>query len=112
MRGNLPTAILVTAGALISAIVLAAPPDAADPNSLLGAWYRSQHAPDGKSCRSIADCRPIDARLVGEHWEIRTEMGWQEVPPDRVLRRENPNGRPIVCRSLGLVLCFVPPAGA
>lgn len=111
MRSSFRTAILVAAGPLINAIVLAAPPDGADPNSPLGAWYRSLQAPDGKSCCSIADCRPIDARLIGEHWEIRTEMGWQEVPPDRVLRRENPDGRPIACRSLGLVLCFVPPAG-
>src|SRR5258708_6772582 len=111
MRVSFPTAILAAAGALISVIVLAAPRDGADPNSPLGVWYRSLQAPDGKSCRSIADCRPIDACLVGEHWEIRTEMGWQEVPPDRVLRWENPDGRPIACRSLGLVLCFVPPAG-
>jgi hypothetical protein len=112
MRSSFRTAILVTAGALISAVVLAAPPDGADPNSPLGAWYRSLQAPDGKSCCSIADCRPTDARLVGEHWEILVPgAGWEVVPNDRVLMRDNPDGRPIACRSLGRVLCFIPPAG-
>jgi hypothetical protein len=106
-----PYVVVLAAAVLCGSTASGAPPDGADPNSPLGVWYRSLQAPDGKSCCSIADCRPIDARLVGEHWEIRTEMGWQEVPPDRVLRWENPDGRPIACRSLGLVLCFVPPAG-
>jgi hypothetical protein len=103
---------LVAVEALVAAPSLGAPPDGADPNSPLGTWYRSLQSPEGNSCCSIADCRPIDARLIGDRWEILVpEMGWQVVPPDRVLNRENPDGRPIACRSFGHVLCFVPPAG-
>jgi hypothetical protein len=104
--------IVTAAGMALGASGLAAQPDGADPNSPLGSWYRSLRSPDGVSCCSIADCRPIDARLVAEHWEILVpEFGWQVVPADRVLKRENPDGRPIACRSYGRVLCFVPPAG-
>jgi len=112
MRSSFRTAVLVAAGALISAAVLAAAPDGADPNSPLATWYRSLQTQDGKSCCSIADCRPMDARLVGDHWEILVPgTGWEVVPNDRVLNRDNPDGRPIACRSLGQVLCFIPPAG-
>jgi hypothetical protein len=96
----------------IAAAVHAAPPDGADPNGPMADWYRSLHAPDtGTSCCSLADCRPVEARQTADQWEIRTEGGWQSVPSGRVLRRENSDARPIVCRRLGEIFCFVPPAG-
>ena len=37
---------------------------------------------------------------------------WFPVPDRAVLRRENPDGRPILCRTPnGFIRCFVPPAG-
>jgi hypothetical protein len=86
------------------------PPAGADPNSPLGLWYRSLTAPySGGSCCSVADCRPVEARLVGEGWEIRVRGIWIEVPPSVVLKRDNPDGRPIACIFAGDILCFVPP---
>jgi hypothetical protein len=102
---------LLAAALIIAGGARAAPPDGADPNGPMADWYRSLQAPDtGGSCCSLADCRPVEARQAGVHWEIWTETGWQAVPLQRVLRRENLDGRPIACRRLGEILCFVPPA--
>jgi hypothetical protein len=39
-------------------------------------WYRSLKAPDiGGSCCSIADCRPVVARQVDNHWQVLMETG-------------------------------------
>ena len=52
----------------------AAPPDGVDPGSPLAQWYRSLRTPDtGVSCCSVADCRPVQARQVEDHWEVLTE---------------------------------------
>ena len=94
---------------LVSA-ALGQPPPGADPNSPLGLWFRSLTAPySGISCCSVADCRPVEARLVGEGWEIHVDGTWIEVPADVVLKRDNPDGRPIACVFAGSILCFVPP---
>ena len=38
---------------------------------------------------------------------------WVAVPERAVLRRENPDGRAILCRTPnGFIRCFVPPPGA
>ena len=50
-------------------------------------------------------------------WEVliqpyEASVRWVTVPDHAVLRRENPDGRPIVCRTPnGFIRCFVPPAG-
>ena len=87
------------------------PPPGADPGSPLGLWYRSLAQPlSGLSCCSVADCRPVEARLVGKGWEILVDSTWIAVPPDVVLTRDNPDGRPIACLYAGTIRCFVPPA--
>ena len=89
---------------------LGEPPTGADPNSPLGLWYRSLTAPySGMSCCSVSDCRPVEARLVDDRWEVRSVDAWVAVPPWAVLKRENPDGRPIACLFRGGILCFVPP---
>ena len=91
---------------------LAQPPAGADPNSPLAQWYRSLRSPEtGGSCCSEADCRPVDARIAGDRWQIKTDTGWQDVPPERVLHRENADGRALACRFATMIFCFVPPAG-
>lgn len=100
----LAVAMLITTGAG------AAPPAGIDPDSPMALWYRSLKAPDiGGSCCSIADCRPVEARQIGDRWEVLTETGWQLVLPERVLHQPNLDGRPIACQVLGEVRCFVPP---
>jgi hypothetical protein len=90
--------------------------DGSDP---LAIWYRSLTTADGKSCCTMRDCAPGEARMREGHWEVLIrswEVGdarWVVVPDPAVLRRENPDGRPIVCRTPnGFIRCFVPPAGS
>ena len=84
----------------------------------LAAWYRSLTNAEGKSCCSMRDCSAAEARLRDDHWEVLVapyegDPRWVRVPERAVLRRDNPDGRPIVCRTPnGFIHCFVPPAGA
>jgi len=91
----------------------AAPPDGADPNSALGIWYRSLRVPEtGQSCCNVSDCRPVDAAWVeGDRWRARIGDKVIDIPAKSVLRRENLDGRGILCRSIWAILCFVPPSG-
>ena len=90
----------------------AAAHDGPDP---LAAWYRSLTDAEGKSCCSPRDCTPAEARLKQGHWEVfiqpyEVSSRWVTVPDRAMVRRENPDGRPILCRTPnGLIRCFVPP---
>jgi hypothetical protein len=96
---------------VLAGAAMGEPPPGADPNSPLGLWYRSLTVPyGGHSCCSVADCRPVEARLVGEGWQVQFDGAWIKVPPYVVLKRDNPDGRPIACLHAGIILCFVPPA--
>lgn len=76
-------------------------------------WLRSLTAPDGSSCCSERDCFPSDARLRDGAWEVPAGDGWEAVDPARVLSVPNRDGRPVLCRlPSGVIVCFVPPAGA
>jgi hypothetical protein len=84
----------------------------------LAVWYRSLTTADGKSCCSMHDCAPAEARMKEGRWEVlilpydASNARWVAVPDRAVLRRENPDGRPILCRTPnGFIHCFVPPAG-
>jgi hypothetical protein len=93
-------------------VAVAAPPEGADPLSPMGEWYRSLMSPKtGGSCCSIADCRPAEARQVHNGWQIKVAGTLLPVPPEIVLKRDTPDGRPIACIAAGIVFCFVPPAG-
>jgi hypothetical protein len=105
----LVTASLLLLSALLG-VAMAQPPSNADPTSPLGRWFRSLMVPStGSSCCSVADCRPVEARLAGDRWEVRADDGWLAVPPEAVLRRDNPDGRPVACLHSGVIRCFVPP---
>jgi hypothetical protein len=116
MGARFPRLVATASLLLLSAhlgVAMAQPPSSADPNSPLGLWYRSLMVPNTESsCCSIADCRPVQARLAGDHWEVLTAYGWLSVPPELILRRDNPDGRPIACLHFGIIRCFVPPPAA
>ena len=117
MRMKSPRANIAALGlsiALAASYAFCAPPDGIDENSPMAKWYRSLQTPEGGSCCSVADCRPVVAELVGDHWEIVPKDGPRiPVPPNKVLHHTNMDGRPIAClTSTGDVRCFVPPAGA
>ncbi len=101
-------ACLIAVALLSSTSALAAPPDDADP--ALAPWFNSLRAPwTNALCCSIADCRPTDARIAGDHYEAFVGGQWRPVPPDRVLQRsDNPTGRPVVCWTPATgIMCFV-----
>ncbi len=101
---------LVGAGAavLVGSVAVGAPPENADP--ALAPWFRSLAQPGtGVSCCSIADCRPVNARITSTGYEIFVQDRWLIVPPEKILRgKENPTGKPVACVLNGEVLCFVP----
>jgi hypothetical protein len=87
---------------------MAAPPDGAD--SKLTPWFEGLRQPGtGKSCCSIADCRPVDYRTSGDHYEALIRGNWVAIPADKVLQRvDNPTGNAVVCWTPTLgVMCFV-----
>lgn len=110
--------ILVLCGAIIGVARLcwgAAPPNA-DPG--LAPWFQSLQRPDdGGSCCDVADCRQVDYRTAGDHYEVWidkkdfpvVESVWVPVPSDKILKRaDNPTGRAIVCFTPAMgVMCFV-----
>lgn len=81
-----------------------------------GAWFKDLKLPSGASCCDVADGRPVEARSVGDRWQIRFRPGqldgapaaWVDVPEDAVLRVANPVGMPIAFWLGGVVRCFVP----
>lgn len=104
--------VFVLSALTLARLAYAAPPEGADPNSPRAAWFNSLRTPEGASCCSIADCRPVEAQLVTDGWQIRIDDEWVDVPPEVILRRDNQDGRPIACLYFGKIRCFVPPNSA
>ena len=104
---------LMPAGFVLAAMLAATPARAAppeNPDPALSPWYNSLRQPGtGALCCSIADCRPTEYRITSGRYEALVEGIWREVPPDRIVRREdNPTGRAVVCWTpTAGVLCFV-----
>ena len=93
---------------LLAAPVCAAPPPDADP--ALAPWFQSLRQPgSGHSCCSIADCRTVEYRIEGDHYEAWIKRRWIAIPPDRILERtDNPTGHAVACWNVRLeILCFV-----
>ena len=89
------------------------PPPDADP--ALSPWFEELRQPGtGRSCCSIADCRPVDYRIAGDHYEVWIGSQWLAVPKDRILQRfDNPTGHAVVCYTPALgIMCFVEGPGA
>lgn len=102
-----------------------APPPGADPNSPIARWVRQLETPEGWSCCSVADCRPVHVRLLpGGRWQAfidRRSFGttapdaWVDVPNDIVRGTKKPgpapNGTPWACWYAGVVRCLTLEAG-
>lgn len=93
-------------------------------------WITSQHSERGISCCSLADGRPVDARIEGDHWIAHVTPEhfpgeidhWVDIPEDKIVHEGNPMGVPVLWlhtfggatpgpASGGIVLCFAPPSG-
>lgn len=119
---------------LLSAPALAAPPPGSNPDSATAAWYHDLHVPDGAPmagglCCSIADCRNVQYRSAGDHFEAwidsatfpdephnpyvgQAPNAWVVVPNEVVIKRlDNPTGEAVGCWYGGRIRCFVGAAG-
>ena len=117
---------IILAGALGAAITTAAtarPPEGADP--ALEPFYRSLTVPEGNDafsgveCCSVADCRPVQIRQRGEHWQAFISAAvfpadqhppddWVNVPDSVIIRNVfNEQGEPVACWYGGRVRCFL-----
>lgn len=86
----------------------AAPPPNADPS--MAPWFNSLRQPwTNALCCSLADCRPVDSRINGDHYEAWIEGQWRRVPDQLILdRSDNPTGRAVACWTPQVgILCFV-----
>ena len=105
---------------LLSCAAVAAPPENADP--ALHTWFESQTVPSGplkgSGCCSVADGRPTEYRIEGDHFEAfigknnwaTAPDAWLPVPQDAILHSSNPTGRAIVWWYGGVIRCFCPPS--
>lgn len=103
--------VVVALSAFLFGVVLAATHAYAhDGDQPLAQWYRSLQAPTGESCCNMKDCQPVDARINGDHWEAKVQGTWQQIPDNIILKRDNLEGRAVLCIYGGSMRCFVPPA--
>jgi hypothetical protein len=88
----------------------AAPPVGQTIDPELQRWYKSLQQPNtGAGCCSVADCRPYDARVVRDHYEILDHGRWFAVPNSVVLHRENKVGAAVACLATRWNYDFGPP---
>jgi hypothetical protein len=90
-------------------LAMALPPPDADP--ALAPWFNDLRQPwTNALCCSMADCRQVESRLDGDHYEALIEGEWRRVPDHLILNRsDNPTGHAVACwtKQTG-ILCFVP----
>lgn len=97
---------------LATLVLLVAPAPAHPPDASFADWYNALRQPDtGSGCCSLADCGPVETRVVGGAIEVYWTAGsqWLPVPMNKILLREhNPEGQPVACIGpAGTVYCFV-----
>lgn len=111
--------LLWLAGVVARPARAAAPPVGSEQWEILHphrAWVESVAGPQGVCC-SLADGRAVEARRVGDRWQVLFPAepgfpaGWQDVPAGVVLGGENPVGMPVAWWHGGAVRCFVPGSG-
>lgn len=106
------------------ALVAAAPPPGSEDYEILHPhkqWIESATNAAQGLCCSMADGRVVDAKIVGDHWEVLflhpetlkdPPIGWQRVPEWAVVPGVNETGVPIGWWYGSLVRCFAPQGGA
>jgi hypothetical protein len=82
-------------------------------------FYSKLKRNDGQgSCCNLMDCRPTQSRMVGDHYEVKVDGEWTQVPNDKINNVVAPDGGAHVCapRQVGpnksIVFCVIlPPEG-
>lgn len=116
---------MILAAVLIASPAFATPPPPGSEDALVtapyGEWFSQLRNVQGGLCCTLADCRPVEARISADgHWEFLADPRhfaggdgrWVTVPDERVLRQPNPVGQPIACYVNGFSpFCFLPAEG-
>ncbi len=123
MRRLILSALLIAAPVTDRASAAPPPPGSEDfqVTAPYSDWFRALRNVEGTLCCTLADCRPVDARISADgHWDFLADPKhftggdntWIKVPDNRVLRKPNPVGQPIACYVDGLPpFCFLPAEG-
>jgi hypothetical protein len=67
------------------------------------------------SCCNLSDCRPTEARMVDDHYEVKVDGAWLPVPKEAIQNISAPDGGAHVCAppqvgvTKGKVYCVVLP---
>ena len=67
------------------------------------------------SCCNLSDCRPTEARMVNDHYEVKVDGAWLPVPKEAIQNISAPDGGAHVCAppqvgaTKGKVYCVVLP---
>jgi hypothetical protein len=113
-------ALAMIVAALPTVAAAAPPPPGSDDWNIMApehGWIERAQTPNGLTCCSDADGRPVEARIGAEHWEAHVTPAhfpgeadrWVQVPENAVIRKPNPLGIPILWLYAGVVRCFAPP---
>jgi len=61
-------------------------------------WYQTLKQPGtGMSCCNNQDCRPTEARMVGNDVQVKVDGDWTTVPPNKILNVQPPDLNAHVC---------------
>ena len=61
-------------------------------------FYSKLKRNDGRGpCCSLMDCRPTQSRMVGDHYEVKVDGEWIQVPNDKINNVVAPDGGAHVC---------------
>ena len=81
-------------------------------------WHHSKlKRNDGRgSCCNLMDCRPTQSRMLGDHYEVKVDGEWIQVPNDKINNVVAPDGGAHVCAprqvgpNKGVLFCVILPA--
>jgi len=108
--------------AAVLLLTAAPPPAGSDDYKIMhpyAEWITTQHDTLGRWCCDIGDGRPVEAKIVDDHWEVHVTPQhfpgeadrWMAVPDEKITRNANPTGMPILWLYQSRVQCFAPPDG-
>jgi hypothetical protein len=67
------------------------------------------------SCCNLADCRPSESRMIGDHYEVKVDGDWVRVPQATIQKVTAPDAGTHVCAppqigaNKGVLYCVVLP---
>jgi len=67
------------------------------------------------SCCNLSDCRPTESRMVNDHYEVKVDGTWVQVPKEAIQNVAAPDGGAHVCApaqigpATGKIYCVVLP---